>query len=170
MKRLVAGILTILAFLSTAAIGVDAVVKAVPETAGPYEGAFRGVALGDQGSRASLNLDLVHRGTRVEGIVRLAEGLYVDGGWCGSVEVPAITQEVEGQTMRGSPRRLVVNPTLDVGGFELKVDFESSVSIDGDVISARATVDLPWFCGRDPVLSGVLHKEVASPAYQPQSE
>jgi hypothetical protein len=106
MKRLIAGLLTILGILATAGVGVDAAPKAIwTEEVGPYEGTF------------------------------------------------------EGQTVRGDPRRLMVNPTFDIGGLDLEVGFESKVSADGEVITARAKVDLPWFCGRDPVLRATLYKD-----------
>jgi hypothetical protein len=160
MKRLIAGLLTILGILATAGVGVDAAPKAIwTEEVGPYEGTFEGITYGDQGSHAPLSLDLTHRGDEVEGMVRLGEGLYVNGGWCGAVDVPATTQYVEGQTVRGDPRRLMVNPTFDIGGLDLEVGFESKVSADGEVITARAKVDLPWFCGRDPVLRATLYKD-----------
>ncbi len=160
MRRLVAGLLTILGILATAGLGVDA----APEPrgtgeVGPYEGTFEGSAYGDRGSRAPVSLDLTHRGDEVEGMVRLGEGLYVNGGWCGAVHVPATTQYVEGQTVRDDPQRLVINPIFDVGSFDLEVDFESRVSADGEVITARAKVDLPWFCGRDPALRATLYKD-----------
>jgi hypothetical protein len=160
MKRLVSGLLTILGILATAGVGVDAApIANRTEEIGPYEGTFEGIAYGDLGSRAPLSLDLTHRGDDVEGVVRLGEGLYVNGGWCGAVDVPATTQHVDGQTVGGDPRRLVVNPTFDVGGFDLEVDFESKVSADGEVITARAKVDLPWFCGRDPALRATLYRD-----------
>jgi hypothetical protein len=160
MKRLVTGLLTILGILAAAGVGVDAAPKAIrTKEVGPYQGTFEGVAYGDRSSRAPLSLDLTQRGDEVEGIVRLGEGLYVSGGWCGAIDVPATTQYVEGQTVRADPRRLVVNPTFDVGGFDLEVDFESKVSEDGEVITARAKVDLPWFCGRDPALRATLYRD-----------
>ena len=160
MKKLVTGLLTILGILATAGLGVDAAHKAMPTgEVGPYEGTFEGIAYGDRGSRAPLSLDLTHRCDKVEGIVRLGEGLYVNGGWCGAVYVPATTQYIEGQTVLGDPRRLVVSPTFDVGGFDLEVDFDSKVSADGEVMTARAKVDLPWFCGRDPALWATLYRD-----------
>jgi hypothetical protein len=161
IKRLVFGILTILGMLATAGIAVvDA--ASVPEAfadIGPYEGRFYGTARGDTDSHAPLTLYLTHRGNRVKGIVYLGEGLYVDGGICGEGSVPASIQFVEGQTESRDPRRLVVSPTFDIGGFELSVDFESTLSADGETISAEAKVDLPWFCGGDPSLTGVLHRK-----------
>jgi hypothetical protein len=160
IKRLVFGILTLLATLATAGFGVEAAsAPGTTEKAGPYEGIFKGSAYGDVGSRAPLNLDLTHRGREVKGEVSLGEGLYVDGGLCGKVHVPATKEVVEGQTVLTNPKRLVVTPTFNVGGFDLAVNFESDISADGEVIVARAKVDLPWFCGRDPVLAGVLYRD-----------
>ncbi len=39
---------------------------------------------------------------------------------------------------------------LVVGNFDITVDFESSVSANGQVVTAKAKVDLLWFCGHDP--------------------
>ena len=161
MKRVVAGVLDVLAILSMLAIGATAVptVAAAAEQVGPYEGNFRGFVYGDSGSRAPINLELNHRGSQVEGIVYLGEGLHVNGGWCGAVDIPAVAQGVEGQTSRWNPRQLGVNPSFSVGGFDLTVGFESNISRDGETITAEAKVDIPWFCGRDPLLKATLHRE-----------
>lgn len=160
MKRLMIGVLTVLAILATAGIGVEAAPDLVSsQRSGPYEGKFDGFAYGDRSSKAPLTLELTHRGRQVEGQVLLGEGLYVNGGFCGAVDLPATVQQVEGQTLLGDPRRLEVTPTFDLGGFDLAVDFQSEVSADGELITAKARVDLPWFCGRDPVLSGILRRE-----------
>jgi hypothetical protein len=126
---------------------------------GPYEGTFHGVAYGDRGSSAPLSLELTHRGSQVKGNVYLGEGLHVSAGFCGSVNLPAAAQRIEAQTSFLNPKRLVADPTFDAGGFHLTVDFETNVSADGEVITAKAKVDLPWFCGRDPVLTGTLYRD-----------
>jgi hypothetical protein len=160
MGRFVVGILNVLAILATMGIGVSAAPEVDTAGAlGPYEGSFRGVAYGDGGTSALLTLDLTHRGNLVKGDVFLSEGLYVNGGFCGTVFVPATAQLIEGQTVVGNPGRLVANPTFDVGGFDLAVDFESNVSASGNVITAEAAVDLPWFCGRDPVFTATLYRD-----------
>jgi hypothetical protein len=159
MKRLLVAMM-ILAVLSTAAAGAYAAPLA-PATskAAPYEGSFQGSVYGDGQSRAPLALDLTQRGNLVTGKVSLGEGLFVDGGFCGAVNVPATEQYAEGQTVRGNPRRLVVSPVFDVDGFDLAVDFESTVSLSGNMITAKAKVDLPWFCGRDPQLIGIVYRQ-----------
>ena len=160
MKRIVVGIAVVVAILSTsvawahAAPGVEKV-----GAVGPYEGNFGGIAYGGKGSRAPLTLELTHQGSQVEGAVSIGEGLYVDAGLCGSFDLPAIDASIEGQTMDGNPRRLEASPAFDAGAFELTVDFESEVSASGRVIVSRANVDLPWFCGPDPVITGVLLRD-----------
>ena len=160
MKRVLLGIAIVVSILSTSV----ALAYAVPgvereSTVGPYEGSFMGIAYGDEGSRAPLALELTHHGSQVEGTVSIGEGLYVDAGLCGSFDLPAIEADIEGQTLERNPRRLEASPTLDTGAFEFVVDFESEVSSSGRVIVTRANVDLPWFCGQDPVLSGILLRD-----------
>jgi hypothetical protein len=156
MRRLV-GVLAVLAILSTVVAGAYAAPEVATGAVGPYEGAFQGVAYAGEGSRAPLALELTHRGNQVEGTVFLGEGLYVDGGMCGAVNVPATALAIGGQTVLGDPRRLVTRPTFDLGDFEIAVDFESDLSVDGKVITAEATIDLPWFsrCSEGIVKSGI---------------
>ena len=157
MKRLLAGILAVAAVLATLGTGVEgASADMLAEKVGPYEGTFTGLAYGDKGSSAPVALELTHRGNQVRGTLLLEEGLYVSGGFCGGVNLPATSEDVQGQTLRWNPRRLFVSPTFDVGGFQVTVDFESTMSADGDAIAAKAKVDLPWFCGRDPVLTATV--------------
>jgi len=159
MHKFVVGTMAVLLILLTTGATVFAAPgEAATGKAGPYEGLFEGLVYGDRGSSAPITLDLTHRGSQVEGRVSLGEGLYVSGGFCGTVNLPAISQHVEGQTARWNPKRLVVSPTFDLGDFDITVDFESNVSAGGEVITARAKIDLPWFCGRDPVLTSTLNR------------
>ena len=160
MKKLGLVTLAVLAILSVSVTGVFAAPEMVSTgVVGPYEGTFQGVARTERNSRALLALDLTHRGDRVQGTVYLGKGLHVDAGWCGSVDLPALSAKIAAQTVPGNPRRLLANPTFDASGFELTIDFESNLMGDGDVISAKATVDVPWFCGRDPVLTSTLYRD-----------
>ena len=160
MKRIVIGIAVVVAILSTSVAWAHAAPRAEKVgVVGPYEGSFSGIVYGEKSSRAPLALELTHKGSQVEGSVSIGEGLYVDAGLCGSFDLPAIGASIEGQTMDGDPRRLEASPTFDAGAFELTVDFESEVSASGRVIVSRAKVDLPWFCGQDPVLTGILLKD-----------
>jgi hypothetical protein len=157
MKRIVVGIALVVAILSVSVAWAYAAADVENMDAeGPYEGDFRGIAYGDKGSSAPLALELTHRGSRVEGNVSIGEGLHVDAGFCGSFDLPAIDATIAGQTLEREPRRLEASPTFDAGAFELTVDFQSEVSTSGKLIFTQANVDLPWFCGPDPVLRGIL--------------
>ncbi len=160
MKRLALAALAVLAILSAAEMSAYAAPLAAPTVGvGPYEGTFRGTAYGDKGSSAPLWLDLTHRGTQVTGKAYLGEGLHVSAGFCGSVNLPAAVQRIEGETAFWNTKRLAADPTFEAGGLDLTVEFESDVSADGEVITAKAKVDLPWFCGHDPVLTSTLYKD-----------
>jgi hypothetical protein len=160
MRGLFFGLLDIVVILATLSGGVAvAAGSSSTNAAGPYEGMFYGIARGDRNSYALVSLDLTHRGEWVEGSLALNKGLYVDGGICGAVNLPATEQTVEGWTDSKKPGHLVASPTIDVGSFDLTVDFESDVTEDGDIITAEAKVDLPWFCGRDPVLTATLYRQ-----------
>lgn len=162
MKRLVTGALDVLAILALLAIGVSAApetASAAAERVGPYEGAFGGYTYGDEGTRAPLMLDLTHRDGQVAGQVSMGQGLYVDAGICGAVNIPAATVSVSGKTDSRNPKHLEVTPAFDVNGFKLAVDFESDLSSSGQILTAKAKVDLPWFCGRDPQLTAKLYRD-----------
>jgi hypothetical protein len=168
MRGLFFGLLDIVVILATLSGGVVVATGGPPtDAAGPYEGTFYGIARGDRNSYALISLDLTHRGDWVEGILTLSEGLYVDGGICGAVNLPAAEQTVEGQTETKTPGHLEASPTLDVGSFDLTVDFESDVSEEGSIITAEAKVDLPWFCGRDPVLAATLYRQLGNSVSTP---
>jgi hypothetical protein len=160
MKAFIAGILDVLIVFALLTAGITAVPGvAAGDEVGSYEGTFQGMAYADKNSSAPLVLELTHRGNEVEGGLFLGEGLVVNGGLCGTVSLPEFEVAVEGETVRSNPNRLVADPTFDAGGFDLTVDFESEVSTDGEVITATAKVDLPWFCGRDPGLTAILYRD-----------
>lgn len=159
MKKMVIGTLFVLGILSMATASVYAAPTAVKTNAvGPYEGTFHGTAYGDQGTSAPMTLQLTHRGDRVEGYVYLGQGLTANGRFCGSSAVPAGSLYASGRTESNNPNRLIARSTFEVQGMDITVDLDSNVSPDGNTIAAKARLDLPWFCGRDPVLTGTLHK------------
>jgi hypothetical protein len=147
--------LVALSALLVLAVGAYA---AAPEAGGPYAGSFQGYVYGDSGSRAELTLDLTHRGSLVEGDASIGEGLYVNAGLCGDVYVPGGSYTIQGRTEPADPKQLVTNLTFEASGFDVDVDFESKVSTDGSNIIAKAGFDLPWFCGRDPVIRGIVYR------------
>lgn len=125
---------------------------------GPYEGVFYGIVNGDNDSQAVLALLLTDRDGVVEGKVYLGRGLYVDAGVCGGTEIPPMQQYARGSTLPNDPTRMSVNTNMNVSGFEIGVDLDSQVSTDGKSLTAEASIDLPWICGRDPSFSGTLER------------
>lgn len=126
--------------------------------AGPYEGRFQGTVISENGSSAPLSVALTHRGNTVAGVASIGEGLEVQAGFCGAASVPSRMEHISGQTQTGQPRRLEATSAFTVKGVPITVRFRSDVSVDGKAIQGTTTLDLPWFCGADPVLTGTLHK------------
>ena len=131
-----------------------------PVAPGPYQGQFAGYVSGDQGSQAPIALDLKHNGEEITGKVSIGEGLFIDGGMCGSVAVPAAEQMVTGRTIPGHPDQLDTKLTFDVSNLKITVNLEGQISTDGEKIEAQASIDLPWLCGRDPVLVGEFERDI----------
>ena len=131
----------------------------IPSATGPYQGQFTGFVSGDRGSEAPITLDLIQRGEDISGTVSIGEGLFIDGGWCGAVAVPAVEQAVTGKTVKGHPGQLDVELSFNVSNLKIGVNLESQISADGKAIEAEAKIDLPWLCGRDPQILAELERE-----------
>lgn len=125
---------------------------------GPFSGTFKGRVYGDKGTSAPLSLVLKHQGNQVEGNVFLGEGLYVDGGMCGAGYVPAGSQFASGETSAKNPRHLAAQSNFKVSGINVKLGLNGKITPSGDELETQAKIDLPWLCGRDPVISGTLFK------------
>lgn len=121
--------------------------------AGPYEGIFFGTIYGDRDSKAPIAMVLKQRGEQISGTVYLGEGLFIDGGVCGKVQVPATQQSASGINQSSDPNRLQATTVFNVGGFQLDASLNSQLSADGSTLTATAKADLPWFCGSDPTLA-----------------
>jgi hypothetical protein len=124
--------------------------------AGPFQGIFYGWINGDEGSKAPLVLDLTHQNETIFGDIYLGEGLVVDGGICGSAAVPAAKQSASSQTSLGTPNEFNASTAFEISGMEINVDIASRVADNGETLTAEAQIDLPWFCGADPVIEGTL--------------
>ena len=135
-----------------------ATVGASSSQSGSYEGVFVGTIYGDAGSSAPITLDLTHRGNDVEGTVEIGSGLYVNGGNCGAGYVPAGMETAVGET-GSNPNRLNADASFKVSGFKVGLDLDGNLSADGETLMAEAKIDLPWLCGRDPVITGELEKQ-----------
>jgi hypothetical protein len=159
MKKLMISIFAAVAILPIAVLAAFAAPEEAPMAhVGPYEGTFHGTVYGDSGSSAPLTLELTHRDDIVSGNMYIGSGLYVKGGVCGGANVPAASQYASGKTVRNNPQRLVASSKVDVGRFDINVKLQSDVLADGDTINATAKLDLPWLCGRDPVLNATLYR------------
>ena len=157
-KVMISLILTLGALLAVSLSASAAPEAAKAKKAGPFEGTFAGTVKGDNGKSANLSLDLTHRGDEVKGFVVIGEGLYVDAGMCGKGYVPAGTQFARGETSSKNPSQLSAESRFKVSGISVKIKLDGEVSDDGDELSAKAKIDLPWICGHDPVISGTLYK------------
>ena len=150
---------TSLVYASASASGYTQTLSSVSTTTpGPYEGTFSGTVSSDNGSQAAISMNLTHRGDAVEGSVSLGDGLSVDAGMCGTVPVPSVVQHVTGETQPGDPSRISTQMDFEVSGINIVVDLNSQISSDGKVIQAQTAIDLPFLCGRDPLLSGTLYR------------
>lgn len=118
-----------------------------------FTGTFEGYIYGDDDSRARLTLELDQDGRAVGGDIAIGRGLFIDGGNCGAVEVPAMTHSASGTVPAGSPRRLNAGTDLKVQGITVGIDLDAELSRDGKTIDATGKIDLPWLCGRDPVVT-----------------
>lgn len=165
MKKLVFGSLAALVLILSLTAGTA--LAAEPPTLssttgstipGPFEGVFYGVIQGDNNSQAPIALQTTHRDGVVNGRLYLGEGLFVDAGRCGKTQIPSMAQSASGRTLSSNPNKMAVSTTFNVSGFNIGADLNSSVSADGNTLSAQVAIDLPWICGRDPSYSGTLHR------------
>ena len=155
MQKLLISLFAVIGLMATMAISsVSAAPAAATGKVGPYEGVFHGTVIAPDGSRAPMSLDLTHRGSVVEGTVFLGEGLTIDAGFCGQAAIPATSLNADGKTSLTNPRKLSTSSAFDVSGINVRVLLDSTVQ--GDTLTAKAKVDLPWLCGSDPVLTGTL--------------
>ena len=123
-----------------------------------FSGTFEGHLIGDRGSRAPLTLELDQDGRVITGDITLGRGLLIDGGNCGEVSVPATSQSASGTTTSRSPRHLDATSAFKVQGISVSIDLDADLSRDGEALTAVGNIDLPWLCGRDPVISGELNR------------
>lgn len=121
-----------------------------------FDGSFSGVMYGDQGSQAPLHIEMAQDGSLAIGTVELGRGLFVDGGRCGGGYVPAGIQPAQGVV---NHRNIAAETNVKVGGFKIAIELEGVMSADGQSINAVAKIDLPWLCGRDPVVTAFVSKD-----------
>ncbi len=122
----------------------------------PLEGMFFGDVYSDDGTSASLMLQLSQVEDEVFAIAEIGEGLTVDAGFCGVVPIPAGSFSASAPIDPRRPGVLDADVTFDVNGFKISASLISELADTGDQIDAEVSIDLPWLCGRDPVLLGTL--------------
>lgn len=138
----------------TSAFAAPASSNVLPD--GPYSGLFFGWIYGDRDSKAPIALKLQHSGQDVTGKLFLGQGLYIDGGRCGSASVPPTSVAASGLTDPDDQNALTARTTVNIGGFSVTIDLESM--LEGDALQATAQADLPWLCGTDPQVYAELNR------------
>jgi hypothetical protein len=111
---------------------------------------------GDDESSAPVTLTLAQDGPAVSGTITVGEGLFLDGGNCGATAVPAGTKSASGEVDTTTPNHLDAGASFDAQGFTIALDLDADLSADGQTLTAEATIDLPFLCGRDPVITGTF--------------
>jgi len=104
VKKTVIGLLAALSLVLTVAATASAAGGSKrPSNTAYFDGAFSGTVYGDKGSSAPIYLELSQDGRQVEGYVEIGNGLYVNGGMCGSGYVPGGAQAASGQVSSANP-------------------------------------------------------------------
>ncbi len=129
-----------------------------PATGG-FNGTFAGTLNGDNGSAALGTLTLTQTGDTVSGQLAIGPGLVLDAGSCGAQSVPELVQTATGTIDPAAPNSLRTTGSIPVGGFTIGVVLTAELGSDGQSLAARADLDLPFLCGRDPAISGTFGRQ-----------
>lgn len=127
--------------------------------AADFSGTYSGTLNGDNGSTAVGTLTLTQTGNDVSGQLDIGPGLVLDAGSCGAQSVPQLTQAAAGAVDPAAPNRLQTASSIPVAGFTVGILLNAELSADGQTLAARADLDLPFICGRDPVISGTFGRQ-----------
>jgi hypothetical protein len=159
-KKLTVSLIISTVLIAIFAMSTSAASAASHSKTASFDGTFSGVVEGDKGTDTVLTLDLEQDGRDVAGTVSLGRGLKVDaGGFCGVVTVPATTIQTGASVSSRHPRDLSTASKVDVGGgITVKIVFDGELSADNETLDVTATIDTPFLCGRDPVITGTLTK------------
>lgn len=142
----------------TATFAMTAAAAGSSKTAS-FDGTFSGIVNGDKRSKTTLTLNLDQSGREVDGTVTLGSGLRVNaGGFCGVVAVPATSFETSTTLASRTSRHLMSAAKVDVGnGIVVTIEVDGELSADNETLDITATIDTPFLCGRDPVITGTLN-------------
>lgn len=127
--------------------------------AGDFDGTFVGTLNGDNGTTAPATLTLTQSGSAVTGQLDIGPGLTLDAGNCGVQAVPELAQTAAGNVDPAAPNRLQTTGSIPVGGFTIGILMTAELTPDGQSLNARADLDLPSLCGRDPAISGAFTRQ-----------
>lgn len=127
--------------------------------AAPFNGSFAGTLSTANGSSAPVSLALTQTGNTVSGDISIGDGLTIDGGNCGAQAIPAGGRAVSGQTDPSNPNHIAVSTGYDVQGITIVARLTADLSADGQALNGRIDLDLPFFCGSDPVITGALARQ-----------
>jgi len=125
----------------------------------PFNGSFAGTLSTSNGSSAPVSLALAQTGTTVSGDISIGDGLTIDGGNCGAQAIPAGGRAVTGQTDPSNPNHIEVTAAYDVQSIAITARLTADLSADGNALTGRIDLDLPFFCGSDPVITGALARQ-----------
>ncbi len=117
----------------------------------PFEGTFIGTVLGDRDSETAVRLELVQHGELIKGEMTLEDGLYIDGGFCWRGYLPEGVFSASGSSMAKDPYSIKATYTQEFNGVPITGNLDAMLSRDGETLTAEVEIDLPWFCGKDPV-------------------
>ena len=126
--------------------------------AGLSQSNFTGIAIGDGGTSAPLNLNLTQNGSRIFGSATILPGIKINTGsliWSGTVDVPSGTMDIAGSILDRNPHQLVAKSAQTASGVKITADVLADISIDNNAIMARIKLDLPWPC-RTPMIKASL--------------
>jgi hypothetical protein len=116
---------------------------------GPFQGTFKGTAIGDQGSSAPLALSLLQNGSIVTGTATVGDGMEVDtGGFVcpGLVAIPSGTIGVNGIVSGQDPRHLEAQSSLSASGLTITAEVLADLSADYNTMNVQLKLNIPWPC------------------------
>lgn len=149
-------LLTAITLSTSAFVPLVAATESANTQIGPLEGVFIGDVYSDNGTSATLMLQLTQIDNQVYAIADIGEGLIVDAGFCGAVPLPAGSFSASAPIDPHRPDVLEADVTFVVSGIEVSASLVSELTDSGDQLDAEVSIDLPWLCGRNPNLRGSL--------------
>jgi len=152
MKKSLGSFVLVLVALVLAVNVAQAYPSGTKSKVDPFDGTFTGTVTGDRDSEAVVTFILEQDGSLVNGEMTLEDGLYVDGGLCWRGYLPAGVFSASGNTLAKDPQMIQGKYSYEINKVVINGYLEAELSPDGENLVAEVKIDLPWFCGNDPVL------------------